>query len=162
MQRAAVPYDAEDPEHKALLRELWEAAFPGEEFAVPSRRWKDMGWQGTDPATDFRGGGLMALQNLVYMAHRKPQLFDTLLHKKQGERAADTPFELGGRGGEYPCGAAGVNFTHMLIEMLQLRNTEQWPTSAEGIGFAPMLEEAAPVFDELYCAVFAQFDDMWL
>ena len=50
----------------------------------------------------------------------------------------------------------------MLIEMLQLRNTEQWPTSAEGIGFAPMLEEAAPVFDELYCAVFAQFDDMWL
>ncbi len=68
---------------QALLRELWEAAFPGEEFAVPSRRWKDMGWQGTDPATDFRGGGLMALQNLVYMAHRKPQLFDTLLHKKQ-------------------------------------------------------------------------------
>ena len=69
---------------------------------------------------------------------------------------------MGGRGGEYPFGAAGVNFTHMLIEMLQLRNTEQWPTSAEGAGFAPMLEEAAPVLDELYCAVFAQFDDMWL
>ncbi len=84
------------------------------------------------------------------------------LRSLQGERAAETPIELGGRGGEYPCGAAGVNFTHMLIEMLQLRNTEQWPTSAEGIGFAPMLEEAAPVFDELYCAVFAQFDDMWL
>ena len=71
---------------QALLKELWEAAFPGEEFAVPSRRWKDMGWQGTDPATDFRGGGLMALQNLLYMAHRKPQLFDALLHKKQVSR----------------------------------------------------------------------------
>ena len=68
---------------QALLKELWEAAFPDEQFAVPSRRWKDMGWQGTDPATDFRGGGLMALQNLLYMAHRKPQLFDALLHKKQ-------------------------------------------------------------------------------
>ena len=37
------------PSVQALLKELWEAAFPGEEFAVPSRRWKDMGGRGRTP-----------------------------------------------------------------------------------------------------------------
>lgn len=37
------------------LRALWNAAFPGEELrGLISEQWKDMGWQGKDPSTDFR------------------------------------------------------------------------------------------------------------
>lgn len=37
------------------LRALWNAAFPEEELrGLISEQWKDMGWQGKDPSTDFR------------------------------------------------------------------------------------------------------------
>ncbi|KAK6162669.1 hypothetical protein DH2020_002510 [Rehmannia glutinosa] len=37
------------------LRALWRAAFPGEELrGLISEQWKEMGWQGKDPSTDFR------------------------------------------------------------------------------------------------------------
>lgn len=40
---------------QAALKELWHAAFPGEELrGLVSEQWKEMGWQGKDPSTDFR------------------------------------------------------------------------------------------------------------
>jgi ELMO domain-containing protein len=92
------------------LKKLWALTFPSRPCEVPSEQWKDMGWQGTDPATDFRSGGLLALQNLLYLAEERPQLYHALLHKTQGDRAQDLPLESGGRGGEYPFAAAGVYY----------------------------------------------------
>jgi hypothetical protein len=53
---------------------------------------------GSDPATDFRGGGIFSLLNLNYMAQKYPFIFDNLLHKRTGDRAAT----------EYPFCAAGA------------------------------------------------------
>lgn len=43
---------------QAALRELWGTAFPGSPYpeGVPPKhpKWKEMGWQGDDPGTDFR------------------------------------------------------------------------------------------------------------
>lgn len=41
---------------QAALMQLWEAAFPEHAFpkGIRSAQWKQMGWQGEDPATDFR------------------------------------------------------------------------------------------------------------
>lgn len=37
------------------MRALWNAAFPEEELrGLISEQWKEMGWQGKDPSTDFR------------------------------------------------------------------------------------------------------------
>lgn len=37
------------------LRALWSATFPGTELkGLVSDQWKEMGWQGRDPSTDFR------------------------------------------------------------------------------------------------------------
>jgi hypothetical protein len=37
------------------LRALWRSAFPGRTLpGLVSEQWKEMGWQGTDPSTDFR------------------------------------------------------------------------------------------------------------
>ena len=139
------------PAIQDLLRQLWAHAFPGEPSQLQSDRWKDMGWQGSNPATDFRGGGLISLENLLFMASHKPQLFAALMHKTEGERAQDTPLEDGGRGGEYPFAAAGVNFSHMLIEMLDLRDATTTPSSAAGLGFLELLKSDVDAFDKLYC-----------
>lgn len=147
---------------QALLRQLWSHAFPGEASQLQSERWKDMGWQGTNPATDFRGGGLISLQNLLFMASQKPELFSALMHKTKGQRAQDTPLEAGGRGGEYPFAAAGVNFSHMLIEMLDLRDATKVPALPAGQGFLELMTADSDAFDEVYCLAFERFDELWL
>lgn len=46
------------------LRALWDASYPGEELhGLVSEQWKEMGWQGKDPSTDFR----YILLHLVYL-----------------------------------------------------------------------------------------------
>lgn len=121
-----------------------------------------MGWQGTDPATDFRGGGLVSLQNLLYLADHYPNLFSALMHKSHGDRALDLPLDEGGRGGEYPFAAAGVNFTHMLIELLRLRTEDAVLITPAGQGLCILLASDSAAFDELYCLTFELFDAMWL
>ena len=145
-----------------LLRQLWSHAFPGEAPQLQSDRWKDMGWQGNNPATDFRGGGLISLQNLLFMAQHRPELFAALMHKSHGDRAQDTPLEDGGRGGEYPFAAAGVNFSHMLIEMLILRKQTDISSSPAGKGFLELLRHDSDAFDDVYCLAFEKFDKLWL
>ena len=37
------------------LKQLWRLAYPDRELpSLKSELWKDMGWQGSDPSTDFR------------------------------------------------------------------------------------------------------------
>ena len=51
------------------LQVLWEVAFPGHPWeGLQADRWTDMGWQRNDPSSDFRGAGLIALQNHLFMA----------------------------------------------------------------------------------------------
>lgn len=117
-RRVDVPYDAADETHTRQLRELWSLTFPDREGALPSagaslkhEGWKDMGWQGVDPATDFRSGGVLSLQNLVWFAKHRRETYERLLYKKTGTRSA----------WEYPFAAAGVNVTFALVDVLELR-----------------------------------------
>ena len=51
------------------LCDLWSVAFPGHPWeGLQADRWMDMGWQRNDPSSDFRGAGLVSLQNHLYMA----------------------------------------------------------------------------------------------
>ena len=68
-QRIQQPYDNENSSHQDMLRLLWSHAFPGEACtSLVDPRWTKMGWQQKDPSTDFRGAGLIALENLIYLA----------------------------------------------------------------------------------------------
>ncbi|KAI3689529.1 hypothetical protein L2E82_47489 [Cichorium intybus] len=71
-----------------------------------------MGWQGKDLSTDFRGGGFISLDNLLYFARNFQKSFQDLLRKQEGDRAM----------WEYPFAVIGVNITFMLIQMLDLES----------------------------------------
>ncbi|KAH9788700.1 ELMO domain-containing protein [Citrus sinensis] len=133
--RIDVAYDSSIPEHREALRALWNAAFPDEELRdLISEQWKEMGWQGKDPSTDFRGGGFISLENLLYLARNFPKSFQDLLRKQEGDRSV----------WEYPFAVAGVNITFMLIQMLDLE------------------AENESAFDLLYCITFKLMDHQWL
>ncbi|XP_071675113.1 uncharacterized protein [Lolium perenne] len=119
----------------------------------PSRQdhqWKDMGWQGRDPSTDFRGAGFISLENLLFFAKTFSASFQRLLTKQCGNRAA----------WEYPFAVAGVNITFMIMQMLDLQSTK--PRTFVRAVFVQMLSEDEWAFDLLYCVAFLVMDKQWL
>lgn len=64
-------YDTSNPEHEERLLLLWRLLQPEQELdARHTAMWGDIGFQGHDPATDFRGMGMLGLESLLYMAHQ--------------------------------------------------------------------------------------------
>ena len=50
-----------------LITQLWGKLMVGQELTSRvSKDWQDIGFQGNDPATDFRGMGTLGLQCLQY------------------------------------------------------------------------------------------------
>ncbi|PWA24405.1 hypothetical protein CCH79_00011885 [Gambusia affinis] len=63
------PYDSENAEHESMLMKLWKELRPDTPLTGRiSKQWCEIGFQGNDPKTDFRGMGLLGLQNLLYFA----------------------------------------------------------------------------------------------
>ncbi|KAI5068625.1 hypothetical protein GOP47_0016970 [Adiantum capillus-veneris] len=149
--RLETTFDRTRREHQEALKALWHAAFPDIELrGLVSDQWKEMGWQGNDPSTDFRGGGYVSLENLLFFATKYQTTFQQLLCKKGGRRAT----------WEYPFAVAGVNLTFMLIQMLDLRAAK--PSSWSGLNFLKILAEEEAAFDLLYCVAFKVMDTLWL
>jgi len=150
-QRLEVPFDGSRVEHQDALKQLWRLAYPDKELpSLKSEFWKEMGWQGPDPSTDFRGGGFISLENLIFFAKKYPDSFQRLLNKLEGKRAE----------WEYPFAVAGINISFMLAQMLDLRSGK--PTSIAGIRFLELLREDEMAFDNLYCIAFEMMDAQWL
>ncbi|XP_038713187.1 ELMO domain-containing protein A-like isoform X3 [Tripterygium wilfordii] len=54
-ERLQMPFDETSTDHQEALRALWNAAFPNVFLkGLISEQWKEMGWQGSNPSTDFR------------------------------------------------------------------------------------------------------------
>lgn len=150
-QRLSVPFDGNFSGHQDALRQLWRLAYPDRQLpALKSEAWKDMGWQGSDPSTDFRGGGFISLENLIFFAKTYPEAFQNLLYKRDGDRSA----------WEYPFAVAGINISFMLVQMLDLHSGN--PSSLAGQRFLHMLSHDEMAFDNLFCVAFKLLDAQWL
>jgi hypothetical protein len=61
---------------KQLLKRLWAAAIPPEvPYAPSSLHWAKLGFQHLDPRADLRGGGCLALEQLVFALETFPSTF---------------------------------------------------------------------------------------
>lgn len=90
-QAQRVPYDKTNAEHEAKLLRLWELVNP--EVKLTGRvsdQWKSLGFQGSDPATDFRGMGMLGLELLLFMAEHRREDMTKILANRQ-----DYPFACG-------------------------------------------------------------------
>ncbi|CAN1231631.1 ELMO domain-containing protein A [Linum perenne] len=150
-KRVQTPFDETRPDHQEALQCLWSRAFPDVPLTgMITEQWKEMGWQGVNPATDFRGCGFIALENLLFFARTYPGSFRRLLFKQCGKRSE----------WEYPFAVAGINVSYMLIQMLDLQSgNNNFITSATS---ATKLAEDDTAFDVLFCITFQLMDAQWL
>ncbi|GAV81897.1 ELMO_CED12 domain-containing protein [Cephalotus follicularis] len=150
-ERLQTPFDETRPDHQEALIALWHASFPDVALrGLISEQWKEMGWQGPNPSTDFRGCGFISLENLLFFARTYPASFRRLLFKQGGKRAT----------WEYPFAVAGINVSFMLIQMLDLSSAK--PRCLPGVNFVKLLGEDEEAFDVLYCIAFELMDAQWL
>jgi len=155
----SVPYNSQNDIHEQKLLELWKSAFPEVKLSEgKSKMWSKLGFQGKDPATDFRGGGIFALDNLLYFANNYSSLFQTLL---KGEHHQE----------KFPMALTGLNITMMLFEMLGwgMRVTKSSTSIARKgknnliqLLFGDGVIDSKQIFNELYCILFDLFDSQWL
>jgi len=62
-------YDKKNKEHERDLEKLWNLTMPKDQIYIRvTDDWQKIGFQGNDPSTDFRGGGYLALKNLIYIS----------------------------------------------------------------------------------------------
>mmetsp|Transcript_42064 Transcript_42064/g.40333 ORF Transcript_42064/g.40333 Transcript_42064/m.40333 type:complete len:126 (+) Transcript_42064:316-693(+) len=100
-------YDESNQLHEKHLKALYKDLFilPTEENpSFPERllseQWIDVGFQGKNPRTDFRGGGLLSLLCLRYFVTNYREYFDEML------RDTTSGFFLS---------ISSINITHTLI-----------------------------------------------
>uniref|UniRef100_A0A0D9XWG5 ELMO domain-containing protein n=2 Tax=Leersia perrieri TaxID=77586 RepID=A0A0D9XWG5_9ORYZ len=146
-QRLSVPFDSSSVTHQDALKELWRLDYPSRQLPpLKSDLWKEMGWQNSDPATDFRAGGFISLENLIYFARNYADSFHRLLHKADGKRAE----------WEYPFAVAG-NYSLYLFHFFVGKMTTKASSQ-----FVQQLTEDEMAFDNLFCVAFQMLDAQWL
>jgi hypothetical protein len=123
-RRSAVAYDSENAQHEAILLELWQVFFPDEALTSRvSKQWKALGFQGDDPATDFRGAGIVGLRVLHFHATEAAMeasaALDTSVSGGDGPRQlADVLLNCG-----YPWACTALNVAFVLMCHLKLTPT---------------------------------------
>lgn len=93
-----------EDEHNVHVRQLWTRAYPSEPVPdIPAEQWKRLGFQGTNPATDFRGSGLCGIDCLLAIVEHS-EFFHALM------KSADAH--------EIPFATAGINIVSMIFELM--------------------------------------------
>lgn len=139
-------YNTRNEDHEKQLLRLWKLLKPNEELEDrKSDQWQSIGFQGDDPATDFRGMGLLGLQQLLFYAQFDVEsclrVFSLALHPAIG----------------FPFAIAGISMSALCKELLQdelLKNhfynaVDQPPLTIDH-------------FHQVYCRVYTLFADFWL
>jgi hypothetical protein len=79
-------YSVENARHEQHLQELWQGMMPGTQLKERiSKQWQDLGFQGNNPATDFRGMGILGLKCMLYPLIRSHGSHMTWICKFEGQ-----------------------------------------------------------------------------
>ncbi|KYR02260.1 engulfment and cell motility ELM family protein [Tieghemostelium lacteum] len=145
--RKAVVFNKDSPEHDSILMRLWTACYPQVKLENRvSEQWKLIGFQGTDPSTDFRGTGIFGLENLVYFAENHTEKFKKIIQN-----------QIDRKDREYPTCTAGINITQMLTNEIFKVADEK----VVDMTIFPILFSHPFAFEEVYSITFQILDTTW-
>ncbi|KAJ3180475.1 hypothetical protein HDU87_001984 [Geranomyces variabilis] len=141
--RAATKFESGDPDHVAQLFTLWDLALPTQPRPPrESELWLKLGFQGRDPATDFRGMGLLGLDNLVFFAQRHPRSMKRMLEISHHPKAW------------FSLAIVGINMTSFALHQLRKRRLYSLTTALS-------LGATATAFAEFYSYLMDAFATTW-
>eukprot|EP00731_Ephydatia_muelleri_P017993 Em0011g33a len=139
-------YSEDNTEHKSTLLQLWDLLMPSAPLeARITKEWQQIGFQGTDPATDFRGMGLLGLYCFHYFAAHHNGIARSIHlhshHPKYGYPLAIVSIDLTSLLFGWTMSGIMDNYLHCAVS--------QWPISVEE-------------FMEIHCYLLDKFDKFWI
>ncbi|XP_016891028.1 ELMO domain-containing protein 2 isoform X2 [Cynoglossus semilaevis] len=138
-------FSSEKTEHEDMLLKLWGLLMPNIKLESRiTKQWGDIGFQGDDPKTDFRGMGLLGLVNLLFFSENYTE------EARQVLSHANHP-KLG-----YSYAIVGINLTEMAYSLLKSGALK--PHFYNTVPGPPELQH----FHQLYCFLAYEFDKFWL
>lgn len=138
-------YSSENQEHEAKLLAFWKALMPDTPLESRiTKQWQDIGFQGDDPSTDFRGMGILGLENLLYFATKYPGTARHVLSHSHHPRYG------------YTFAIVGINLTSMAFRLVKDGIVKSHFYNA--LKRYPTLES----FNQFYCYLFYEFDLYWM
>ncbi|XP_073469241.1 ELMO domain-containing protein 1 isoform X3 [Aquarana catesbeiana] len=155
-------YDSENSQHEDMLMKLWKMLKPGVPLdARVSKQWCEIGFQGDDPKTDFRGMGLLGLYNLVYFAEKDPAtalqiLSDSLQPKCSKVSKTEWEMKKFDKAIGYSFAIVGINITDLAYNLLisGALKTHMYNVAPE----APSLHH----FQQTFCFLMHEFHKFWI
>lgn len=138
-------FNSDDHDHEAMLLNLWDLLMPTVKLESRiTKQWGDIGFQGDDPKTDFRGMGMLGLINLVFFSQNYTE------EARQVLSHANHP-KLG-----YSYAIVGINLTEMAYSLLR--------SGALKLHFYNTVEKTPELqhFHQLYCYLAYEFDKFWV
>ncbi|CAM9520813.1 unnamed protein product [Lampetra planeri] len=163
-------YDSENKTHEEALLKLWALLMP--EVTLKARitkQWGDIGFQGDDPSTDFRGMGMLGLLNLLYFAEEHTtaarQVLSHSHHPKYGSLQKKQLYSSATNEWlkkkhikvlEFSYAIVGINITELAYTLLFAGAMKSHFYNI--IPAAPRLVH----FHQAFCYLFHEFDAFWL
>lgn len=137
-------YESENPGHEERLLRLWAALMPDIPLETRiTKQWQEIGFQGDDPKTDFRGMGILGLENLLFFAEQYPSAARHVLARSHHPVYG------------YSFAIVGINITHMAYTLLRCGDAKTHFYNAS----KRFLEVRA--FHQFFCYLFFSFDELW-
>lgn len=136
-----VAVNFKDPDHLKLIQETWSNLYPSAQVpSIPSEQWSRLGFQGTDPSTDFRAMGLHGLRQLHDYSSR-PDGTEVLQHSLEESKW-------------FPFAVVSINISAFQLDLLKSCKLDR---ILVGPGF-PMV----PTYNALFAVIFQRFDSAWM
>lgn len=89
--RRRTAFNESAPQDVELLKQLWTKASLAGPFSRKSEAWNLLGFQGLDPTTDFRGGGILALDHFLSFATHHTAALKSMMTFNEGQLADGEP-----------------------------------------------------------------------
>ena len=140
-------FDESSAIHQKSLKDLWvNLGLAEDKYCRKSKDWQLLGFQGRDPATDFRGMGLLGLQNLVRFSESDREVVLRQLSLSQHPLIG------------YSFAITGIDMTNLCYQLMlfgQLK-TEYYSKFEEEQTFDPV-----EFFHKCYIQIFTNFGKFW-
>ncbi|KAG9480110.1 ELMO domain-containing protein 2 [Eleutherodactylus coqui] len=139
------PYDSDNPQHEQQLLELWDLLMPHEKLKSRiTKQWGDIGFQGDDPKTDFRGMGFLGLANLLYFSRNYTEESRLILSHSNHPKIG------------YSYAIVGINLTEMAYSLLK-----SGALKSHFYNMVPGFPEIK-CFHQFFCYLLYEFDKFWI
>lgn len=159
-------FDKKNELHVELLNQFWKNMKPNtiRNGGLVTAEWSEVGFQGTDPSSDFRGMGLLGMIQLCYFStHRTSAAIEALRESNHSRRF-------------FPFAATGINMTNFVMELLsetrchkmlfdhlELNSLSDLSTASYGPETSDeTINSGCDVIHGLYCRLYEDFVELWV